>query len=213
MAASPGIVVVVGGSVISTSSDGATFTEQPALPSTTLSRARWTGASFVAVGAAGALLTSPDGLAWTARDSGTTDDVLDVAGSSTRAVIATAGGLRWSNDLATWHAAASPPPALLTRLVWTGSRFVGSGAGTIATSLDGDAWTVETTSAPANVLSLATSGYTVVAFVDQGRIYASTSPGVWADRQAPWGYATNGGVWDGLRFLGVMDSAQVIASP
>jgi Photosynthesis system II assembly factor YCF48 len=68
----------------------------------------WTGAQFVAVGANGSIVTSPDAISWTSRTSGTTDQFYGVGAISTSIIYASTGtgkvyystdsGVTWTND-------------------------------------------------------------------------------------------------------------------
>jgi hypothetical protein len=69
------------------------FTPQQALYSVA-----WTGSQFVAVGAYGNAVTSPDGISWTLRNTGSaTDGFAGVAGTATQIVaVGPVGYLRTS---------------------------------------------------------------------------------------------------------------------
>jgi len=68
----------------------------------------WTGAQYVAVGANGAIVTSPDAITWTSRTSGTTDAFYGVGAISTSIIYASTAvgtvyfsidsGVTWTND-------------------------------------------------------------------------------------------------------------------
>lgn len=106
---------------------------------------------FVAVGEAGTILTSPDGLAWTARASGTDKWLLGVTFSPTLdtfVVVGDAGTILTSPDGITWTPRTSGTAQRLNSVAWSPKRFtfpdvfltVGEN-GTALTSHDLVTWT------------------------------------------------------------------------
>src|SRR6266571_2792252 len=92
--------------------------------------------TFVATGAGGALLTSPDGSTWTVRNStvstalrGTAFGTGPAAGASAQyVVVGDSGTILTSTDLTTWN--LTPPPLTQDlRAIHFGSRFVAVGRG------------------------------------------------------------------------------------
>jgi len=162
------LLVAVGtsliGSCLATSTDdGVTWTSRTpiTMPGSgqRIANAIWTGTQFVGVGPSGALATSPDGVAWTARASNVTETLGGVAASTQGIVVVGSGGriIGSVDGGITWTTRTSGTNASLNRITWTGSEFyaVGSG-GTVVRSSDGSAWTVLATpySAGSNAFSL-----------------------------------------------------------
>jgi hypothetical protein len=108
------IIVIVGtnGKIYTTSLGSTTLTEQTSAGggafAGTWNVVRWNGTAFIAAGDSGTIQTSPDGVTWTSRASGTASTLLDLAVSASGdgSVIATtsSGGLTLfsSNSGATW---------------------------------------------------------------------------------------------------------------
>jgi hypothetical protein len=125
---------------------------------------------YVAVGDAGALLSSPDGETWTVRTSGTDLGLYDVAhGNNTFVAVGQAGEILSSSDGVTWAPASSPSSRDLKAVVHHIDRFfaVGGdfsvGAETLVSS-DGITWTRPEFPAPLYVLTgLASDGTDLVA--------------------------------------------------
>lgn len=106
-------------------------------------------APMVAVGDAGTVLYSPDGISWTSATSGTSNDLRGVAFGSnaslapTFVAVGAKGTILTSNDGREWTARASGTTADLNAVVFfdeQGFMAVGS-AGTALFSLDGVSWT------------------------------------------------------------------------
>jgi serine/threonine protein kinase len=103
----------------------------------------WSGSQFVAVGADGTILTSPDGSAWTAQSSGTSNYLDGIAWSSSQfVVVGWSGTILTSPNGRTWTAQNSGTLNELSGtsidlfgVAWSGSQFVVVGHfGTILTS-------------------------------------------------------------------------------
>lgn len=125
---------------------------------------------FVAVGDAGAVVTSPDGVTWTIRPTGVGVNLHDVAfESDTFVAVGATGKILTSVNGLDWTAASSPSSRDLHAVTWHVDRFyaVGgdhsAGAETL-TSLDGTTWTRPELAAPLHVLTdVASNGYALVA--------------------------------------------------
>jgi hypothetical protein len=103
--------------------------------------------TFVAVGPAGQIITSPDGATWTPRASGVEARLSGVAAGPSRFVaVGGEGTIVVSRDAVRWARAASPTTIDLVDVIFTGDRFLAvgqdwtRGAATV-TSLDGESWT------------------------------------------------------------------------
>jgi hypothetical protein len=142
--------VVVGGTNIITSADEVNWTTSLTIPQWDLHGVAWSGSMFVIVGDSGLIYTSPDGSAWTQRQSGTAESLWDVIWSGTQYVACGAAGtILTSPDGITWTSQASGISGYLYRLSWSGTQYAAvgwtwvgsSGQGAILTSPDGVTWT------------------------------------------------------------------------
>ncbi len=115
----------------------------------------------MAVGSQGTILTSTDGMSWTAVDSGTDQMLYDVVwadgkfvvvGGSSRTILTSADGTSWNQVMANED---SP----LRSVAWTGEEFVAVGAGgEIVSSTDGENWRNRTSGTTEQLNSLAIGG-------------------------------------------------------
>jgi hypothetical protein len=189
---------------ILTSPDGATWSTAMQ-GGWSLHGVTWTGSQFVAVGdlmcsgtCTNAIVqTSPDGLAWTKRDSSSPDPLYAVAGSGSILVAVggtsgTGGGIATgrivtSPDGVTWTPRASGTISLLSGVAWSGSRFVAVGGvtgvvATIVTSPDGVAWSPAASGSSERLASIAWCGTRFVAVGDAGTILTSPDGVTWTAR-------------------------------
>jgi hypothetical protein len=109
---------------------------------------------FVAVGEVGTILTSPDGVNWTARSSGTTNELRGIAfGNGVFVAVGLFGTILTSTDGITWTTQTSETGTPSLEGVALGNApnpiFVVVGpSGTILTSLDGVNWTAQVSGTP-----------------------------------------------------------------
>lgn len=139
---------------------------------------------FVAVGAAGTVITSPDGITWTSRTSGTANALNAVtwSGSSFIAVGAS-GTIISSTDGITWTTESSGVSAALNGIKFGGGLFVAVGAsGTILTSPTGVTWTSETSGTSSTLYAIAYGAAAYVAVGAGGLILSSSNAASWASR-------------------------------
>lgn len=157
--------VAVGGedaiSLIANSPDGVDWTHATGQDGE-LRSVTWNGNQFVAVGESpyisgyqirAPILTSPDGVAWIAQDSGTTQDLNDVTWDGNQFVAVGDGSLGGteikaiiltSPDGVTWTRHDSSTTNDLKSVTYGANQFVAVGAdGTILTSPDGATWTAQ----------------------------------------------------------------------
>jgi hypothetical protein len=142
---------------IQTSSDhGITWVHHDTDPTVWLERLVWNGSLFVAVGGS-TILTSPDGVTWTRRDtSGAGDPTLhDVFWTGTQLMaVGTAysdaensvGVVLYSADGVTWTRRDISASSSIETIAWSGQLFVATGydsarAALVFTSADGVTWT------------------------------------------------------------------------
>lgn len=224
VAATTHAVVGAGGAIYTVVGDAAGAAQtNPAAPAD-LNAIVNSGLSFVAVGAAGRIVSSTDAITWTARTSGTTADLYAAAstGSSLVAVFGAGGTILTSNDSATWTAAAtSPTTKTLYAATFGNGRYVAVGAdGTVVTSADAFTWqsvTVNTTrhlravAFGAVPLTLTTSTNTFVALGDAGTLLTSNDGLTWTLQPAM--SANNiAGVTYGGQFVAVGNAGSIFTS-
>ena len=163
------------------------------------------GAHLIAVGSNGTIITSPDGITWTTRTSGTTEPLLAVIWNGALFVVTgNNGGIFTSPDGITWTARTSGTGAALGSIVWTGTQFAvaaRSGNGTILTSPDGITWTARSNGTNTMMQAIAWNGALLVAGGDSGRIFTSPDGIIWTQRHVGAADAFNGAVWSGTQFV------------
>jgi len=114
----------------------------------------------------------------------------DIAHGAGRFVVVGPRGLvESSHDGQTWTRHELPVPDDLTRVVWTGSRFLASGGKAAWSSPDGLAWAAEPWSIPGPLLWAREDGVTGQFFAvgADGAVQHSTKPGVWETLTLPAG--------------------------
>jgi hypothetical protein len=100
---------------------------------------------FVAVGEGGAILTSPDGVSWTARTSGTGNDLSGVTyGNGPSWRWGTGGAILTSPDGVSWTGGPRGRHDLYGVAYGNGTFVAVGDRGTILTSPDGVSWTQRT---------------------------------------------------------------------
>jgi hypothetical protein len=112
------------------------------------------GAAFVAVGAGGVMYSSPDGITWTALNSGVATNLNAVVyRSGVYLAAGDVGTMLYSTDTITWTPQATPTANKLYAVATNGGLVVAVGAsGTIVNSTDGITWTAAANSATTNHL-------------------------------------------------------------
>lgn len=185
VAASPGTVVALGVyEAVARSTDLVSWTTEA--PGTRdFNDVVWTGTRFVGVGSAGRVKTSPDGVAWTAQESNTTEDLTAVAwnGSALVAVgidnTAMTPLVMRSTTGTSWDPVPLPgfPSVQARALAWTGSCFVATGGlGYMFTSPDGLAWTYHQVPSASGILAFTWDGSHLVGVGLGGLIVTTTDP-------------------------------------
>jgi hypothetical protein len=133
----------------------------------------WTGTQLVAVGEHGTVITSPDGIAWTVRPTGTSSDLRSVAWSGTGFVAVGSGGVTVSSEDGTsWSADTLISAEWLMGIAWTGKSFATVGKdGKIFTSPDGRNWTPRESGVTSWLWAVAWTGTRLVAVGHNGLSY------------------------------------------
>lgn len=131
---------------------------------------------FVAVGANGTVLTSPDGEVWLNQESGTRITLNGVTHAAGRFVaVGDLGLILYSDDARSWQPADSPWFYHLNAVTWGNGLFVAVGEDTaILTSQDGMSWTLR----GAGALPLNSVSYGNGVFLASGGVVAdfATNP-------------------------------------
>jgi hypothetical protein len=146
-----GLFVAIGNNTVLTSSDGVRWNSRAPSVTANLYAVTWGTNGFVAVGEAtslsvsggivtttstGVILTSPDGISWTSRNSGTANSINGVTWNGSEFVaVGGAGTILTSLDGISWTSRLSRTSASLSGIAWGGNIYVvvGSG-GTILTA-------------------------------------------------------------------------------
>jgi len=131
---------------------------------------------FVATGAGGALLTSPDGTTWTVRNStastalrGTAFGTGSAATGASYVVVGDAGTILTSPDGTNWSPSNPASLSQGLRSITFGSRFVAVGQGEIvAYSDDGTNWQLSSVVDPAGPADLSAVIFTPAMYVAVG---------------------------------------------
>ena len=172
--------------ILMSSNGGATWTERAAPPgSETLNAIAHGSGLFVAVGDGGHIITSPNGIIWTARTSGTSEQLLGVAWGEVFVALGSNRTVLTSSDGATWTPQTAPlgMGLLLNAVAHDGTQFVAVGSGqAIMTSPDGVTWTQQSVpnNIPAQSFHAVAVGDGTIVVVGDNRIYASLDGAVWA---------------------------------
>ena len=145
--------------------------------------------TFAAVGAGGAIFTSPDAISWTGQSSPVTTNLNAVAGYAANQNNASTPGLRWvavgdggkavySTDGINWIAATSTLTTQnLRSIIQVGGGFYAVGdAGTIISSIDGNSWSAATSGTAYRLNGIAHAGM-YVAVGDHGTIVVNGGSG------------------------------------
>jgi hypothetical protein len=175
----------------------------------------WSGKRFVAVGTNGTILTSPDGVSWTAQKSGSSNDFYGIAWSGSRFVIVgTNGVVLTSPDGIYWTPQTSNTQKFIQNVTWVGDQFVAVGdVGTILTSPDGATWTARPSGTSQSLQGATWSGSRYVAVGTGGTILTSTNGRVWTAQTIGSSQDLHSVVWSGSRFVAVGKAGTILTSP
>lgn len=219
-------VQAVSGDQSSILSAEVTGTPQESITATPLNDVAWNGSNtLVAVGDAGVIINSPNGMAnaWTdIPASGLGDvslkgvtcnnDTLQFLIVGAGLTVLTGDGITdWEEVLTTLSITPTPD---LEDVAWlgTGSGYIAVGQnGTIITSLDGSLWELQTSGLGAGTTlnGVASDGNTIVVVGTNGTILTSVDEGVTWDPQTIGNNNLNGITWDGNQF-GIVGSNDTI---
>lgn len=168
----------------------------------------WLDDRFIAVGDAGTILTSPNGIDWALRDSQSAIDLADVASDGTQFVaVGEAGTILTSSDGAHWTVRDSGTSNALQRIIWADHRFMAVGAqGTLLASANGIDWTSVVTDgfAADDYQNIAWNGSTFAIVTSRANILTSSDGLTWPDNLAFFDSTRLDGItWDGTQFIAV----------
>jgi hypothetical protein len=146
---------------------------------------------FVAVGDAGTIVTSPDGVTWTSVNSGTTGDLRAIAYGNSRFVAAAeSGSILTSPNGATWTThlqTTTSLTSLLRTLAFGNNSFVAVDNNQfVRTSSDGTSWVnLSTVLATADLsVSIGYGFDTFVVVGDKGSIHTSPDGVIWTKQSS-----------------------------
>jgi hypothetical protein len=221
--------VAVGGNsgTALTSSDGITWTKQDlsgisfsGLP-WILSSVAWSGTQFAAVGStigfssSEVILTSSDGVTWTARPFAPSHaDLRAVASSGTRFVaVGGSGEILSSTDGITWTAQSSGTAFGLDSVVWSGTQFVvGGDGGAVVTSPDGVTWTSRASGTGNSLSAMTWTGSQFVAAGGAGTLVNSPDGVTWSLQASGTSDFLNG-IASGTKTVIVGTNGTIVTSP
>jgi photosystem II stability/assembly factor-like uncharacterized protein len=153
----------------------------------------WAGTQYVAVGVAGTIVTSPDGVTWTVRQSNTSVTLYGVAWTGSQLVAVGQAGtiLTSSNGGTSWNSQSSGGvTGALYSVAYSGSLLVAVGqAGVLVTSPNGTTWTVVNHGQTTQGLHAVIWSSTMSRFV----VVGASSAGLTSTDGATWSSVNTGG--------------------
>jgi hypothetical protein len=174
------------------------------------------GATRIAVGGGGAVVTSTDSVSWTGHPIAATQTLRGVA---TDAVIGIAvavgdlGTILTSADGASWSSRTSGTTVALQAVARGAGLFVAVGStGVILTSADGLAWTARTSPTTENLLAVTFGGGQFVATGVAGTILTSADGQAWTSRSSNTTQMLTGVTWGQNGFVAVGSGGAVVTS-
>jgi hypothetical protein len=142
------------------------------------------GSLFVAVGDAGTIMTSADGLTWTIRTSGVTNNLKGVMWSGAQFVaVGELITILTSADGINWTIRSSGLPGSLWSVSTNGNKFVAVGtAGKILSSVDGISWISCSSGTSNSLYGVSWSGNQFTTVGNYGTILTSPDGTTWTSR-------------------------------
>lgn len=168
-------------------------------------KAIWANNQWVAIGSAGSIFTSPDGISWLARQSTVRTDLSNIIWTGNQLVVVGAGGtLLTSADGISWVSRTSGTANLLHDVVWTGSQFVAVGfGGTILSSPNGIQWTTQSAGTTDEFSKIIWTGQRLVVGSYNGSSLRSSADGISWSTPAPNIGPVADIIWNGSQVLAV----------
>ncbi len=144
----------------------------------------WTDSQFVAVGAGGTVITSPDGLTWEIQNSGVSAYLNGIAESSSAFVVVGDGGtILVSTDGKAWERVYPDVTRPLFAVTWFANRFVAVGGdGVVLISYDGRTWEKGHSITSRWLYGLTSFGDRFIACGDAGTILTSRDGYTWHEK-------------------------------
>jgi hypothetical protein len=136
---------------------------------------------FVAVGNSGIIITSTDGINWTTRTSGISNNLNGITyGNDLFVAVGVSGKILTSSDGITWTSRTSGVNTSLIGITYGNSLYitVGSG-GVILTSSNGTSWTSRTSGVSSDLLDITYGNNTYIAIGASGVILISSNGTSW----------------------------------
>lgn len=187
---------------------GETWTVSTVAPAG-LEGAAWGGSHVVAVGAGGTVLSSPDGVTFTASLSGTVEDLKAVAWSGAQFVaVGDSGAVVTSSDGVAWTVRDGGTASELFAVGWSGSRFVAVGHhGAVVTSPDAVSWTAQASGTTQDLRGVVWTGSRFVAVGDNGTVITSPDGSAWSRASSGTSDDLRGIAWSGSLLVALRRSA------
>jgi hypothetical protein len=177
----------------------------------------WSGSLLVVVGLNGTVLTSPDGIHYTAQAPDAYNTLAAVAWTGTQFVAVGLGGaILTSPDGVAWTARKSGPSwEALQGVAWSGLRLVATSAsaGAVYSSADGVSWTHSGVVAPQALLDIVWSGSRFVAVGYTGTIITSPDGLAWTVHAAATTEDLVAVIWAGTQFVVGGRKGAILTSP
>jgi hypothetical protein len=182
----------------------------------TLLDVKWTGTQLIAVGYAGAILTSTDGITWAAKNSNTSGHLNSVIWTGKMYVAIGRGTIVSSPDGITWTERSTLEMKFeaLNSVAWTGEKFVLVGPiGKVYISEDGSDWKSHPIDGMGAMNSVTWSGTKLVAVGTYGEIRTSVDGSEWKKETSPDNENLSTVGWFESRFIAVGDDGIILTSP
>lgn len=174
------------------------------------------GTTFVAVGATGAMFSSPDGITWTPLSSVVGTDLnAALFNGSTYLAVGAGGAILTSSDAQTWQTPSSGTTKGLFGVAGNGAGgFVAVGAnGTIVTSSGGTNWTVATSGTTQDLRAVTYANGMFVAVGAAGVVLTSTNATTWTAVASNTALDLNGVAFGASEFVAIGAAGALVTSP
>lgn len=213
--ASDGTGAVAVGNTIFVSTDLDTWTDAGSPVSEELRAVIWDGSRYMAGGANGAILTSPDGVDWT-QVANIGWEITSIAASPNGYSLTTPYTHYTSGDGSTWTKHANTPSPFGRKLVWDGVQFIAASAtNRPITSTDGLTWTPTSALVPQAPLAysdgnLLSAGVTLAG--GPPTFFHSTDGQNWTDLHVTRPEHIKGLAGSGDRWIAVYEDGRIMVS-
>ena len=170
---------------------------------------------YIALGLRGTILTSPNGINWTARASGTLELLYGITYGAGKFVAGGGNGvILTSPDGVTWTLRTSGTVNHLYGMVYAAGQFVATGqSGAILTSPDGVTWTARTSGTTAFLRAITYAAGQFVAGGDGGEIVTSPDGINWTTRTSGTTAILQAITYAAGKFVAVGSNGAILTSP